>query len=393
MRLPIRTDAPTARRRSELPGVVGVARVGRRARALLPRLRPGDIALIDQVDLDRATAQELVDAGVRAVVNVGPMLSGRYPALGPEALAAAGVPLLEQVGPEAAARVRDGRQVRLHDTALHVEDEQVASGRAVGLDQLREEMAAARTGLATQLESFTRNSAEFLRREQDLLLHGVGIPKPRTRLAGRSVVVVVPGHDHLLELEQIRPYLREQEPVIIAVGEAADDLRERGHRAHVVVVDAVDETGLPSAAVLRAATDVVVRADRGRAGDTGALGRLGVSPLRIETGAGPEDVALLLADAGDAALVVGVGMHATLEEFLDRQRPGLASTYLTRLRLGPRLVDAAAVPRLYSGRVRPHHLLLVMFAGLVALCAAVGVTPVGQEWFDQLQHLIGGLLP
>lgn len=387
MKLPTRTRPST-----EVPGVTGPARVGRRARSLLPRLRPGDIAVIEQVDLDRATAQAIVDAGVVAVVNAAPMMSGRYPSLGPEVLARAGLPIVDGVGQEALAAVREGRTVRVDGDRVLVNDTPVATGRGVDQATLAGEMDAARAGMAAQLETFTRNSAEILRREQDLLLNGVGLPRLATAMDGRSVVVVVPGHDHLRELEQLRPYLREQEPIFVAVGRAADDLRERGHRIDVVVVDDSDHaTGVPSAAALRGARDVVVRRGRGATGDTEALGRMGIRPLVVQTDASAEDLALLLADAGDAALVVGVGLHATLEEFLDRQRHGLASTYLTRLRLGPRLVDAGAVPRLYSGRVRPHHLLLVMLAGLVALCAAVSVTPVGQEWLDQIQDLIGKL--
>ena len=136
----------------------------------------------------------------------------------------------------------------------------------------------------------------------------------------------------------------------------------------------------------------MVRVDRGaERTPTDQLERLGVRPLRLETGATSEDAALILADACEAALIVGVGMHATLDEFLDRQRSGLASTYLTRLKVGPRLVDASSVPRLYSGRVRPRHLLVVMLAGLVALGAAVGVTPVGQEWADQAAAALSDL--
>ena len=146
-------------------------------------------------------------------------------------------------------------------------------------------------------------------------------------------------------------------------------------------------------------TDVVVRTDPGT-GRTAVeqLERLGLRPVRFESAATPEDAALILADAADAAIIVGVGMHATLEDFLDRRRSGLASTFLTRLKVGPRLVDASAVPLLYAGRVRPRHLFLVMVSGLVALAAAVGVTPVGQEWAEalvdsSLADTLRGLLP
>ncbi|WP_166389688.1 putative cytokinetic ring protein SteA [Nocardioides ochotonae] len=378
------------------PGVVATARVARRAGALLPRLRPGDVAVIDHLDLDRDTARALLDAGVGAVLNASPMLSGRYPSQGAALLADAGVLLVEDAGAALLADVRDASVVRIHDGVVHAGAEPdapaVATGQVVDAETLRARMEQARLGLTAQLDSFTRNAAEFLRQEEDLLLHGRGLPRLATRMAGRSVVVVVQGHDHAAELHAARVWLREQAPVVVAVGRAGDDLRERRQRVDVLVVDAADEAAMPSAQTLKSAREVVLRVERGRAAPVDPLMRMGISPSVVTTGATAEDVALLLAAAGDAALVVGVGMNATLTEFLDRQRSGLPSTFLTRLKLGPLLVDAAAVPRLYSGRVRPHHLLLVMLSGLVALAAAVGVTPVGQEWFDQLSTLFEGIL-
>jgi uncharacterized membrane-anchored protein len=384
-----------ARQRTALapPGLVGTARVERRTRSLLPRLRPGDLAVLDHLDMDRATAQALVDAGVAAVVNASPMISGRYANLGPLLLAEAGVALVDRIGPEGLAAVRDGSRVRLHEGTVYVDDEPVASGRAVDGDDVRSEMEQARAGLATQLETFTHNTTEFLRREEDLLLHGRGLPRLATRLQDRAVVVVA-GRDLEAELRSVRAYLREQQPVLIGVERGAEALREAGLRPDVVLLDArTAEADRPSARTLKAAKDVVVRVDRG--GDRAAietLERLGLRPVRLETGAAPEDAALVLADAGEASVIIGVGLHSTLEDFLDRQRPGLASTYLTRLKVGARLVDATAVPRLYSGRVRPRHLYLVMLAGLVALASAIAVTPVGGEWVDSLRAQLADLL-
>ncbi len=389
MRFPARQRPSDA-----LPGLVGTARVERRTRMLLPRLRPGDLAVLDHLDMDRATAQALVDAGVSAVVNASPMISGRYPNLGPEVLAEARIVLVDGIGPAGLAAIKDGTSVRLHDATVYVDDVAVASGREVDADLVRSEMAEARTGLATQLETFTHNSTEFLRREQDLLLHGRGVPRPATKIAGRPVVVVVRGHEFEAELAAIRPFLREQQPVLIGVERGADALVEAGYRPDIVVLDArAEEADRPSAKALRGARDVIVRVQRG--GDrtsTDHLERLGVRPLRLESAATSEDAALILADACDAAIIIGVGMHATLDEFLDRQRSGLASTYLTRLKVGPRLVDATAVPQLYSGRVRPRHLYLVMLAGLIALAAAVAVTPVGHEWATSLAAAVSDLV-
>ncbi|WP_104106309.1 putative cytokinetic ring protein SteA [Nocardioides sp. 616] len=377
-----------------LPGVIGTVRVDRRTRALLSRLREGDLALIDHVDLDRGTAQTLVDSGVTAVLNATAMISGRYPNLGPQVLADAGVQMIDQLGPEAFSLIRDGAAVRVLDGQVHLADDVVVTGREVGAEQIAEQLEDARAGLGHQLASFTHNSSEFLRREQDLLLHGEGVPRPATVLADRPVVVVVPGYEHAAELKSVRAFIAEQRPVLIGVDRGADALAEAGFTADVVVLSASSsEDEIPSPAVLRAAKDVIVRVDRGAPRVvTERFERLGIQPLRLETSATTEDAALIVADAGHASVIIGVGMHATLAEFLDRQRAGLASTYLTRLKVGPRLVDATAVPTLYSGRVRPRHLAVVLVAGLLALVAAIGTTPVGQEWGDSLLHGSGDLI-
>ncbi|CAA9392790.1 MAG: FIG005773: conserved membrane protein ML1361 [uncultured Nocardioides sp.] len=376
--------AVRSRQATALPGVLGPARVDRRTASLLPRLRPGDVAVTDHLDMDRATAQALVDSGVVAVVSAGPLISGRYPNLGPEVLAEAGVAVVDQAGEQVLARLRDGATVRIDGATVHLGDELLATGRELDLERVRAEMDRARHGLTTQLESFTHNTTEFLRREQDLLLHGHGVPRTATAVAGRPVVVVVRSHGWEDELQGLKAFLKEQDPVLVAVDHGAAALASVGLRPDVVVVSAGSDD-LPSAELLRKARDVVVLLERGAPRSaTESLERMSIRPLRFETGATTEDAALLLAAAGEPSLIVGVGMHATLSEFLDRRRPGLASTFLTRLRVGPLLVDAAAVPTLYDGAVRPRHVLGVVLAGAAAVAAAVSTTPVGHEWATEL---------
>lgn len=372
------------------PGLTGTARVERRTRILLPRLRPGDVAVVDHLDMDRATAQALVDAGVSAVINAAPMISGRLPNLGPQALAEAGILILDHV--EGAFGISDGASVRIHDEVVFEAGEAVAMGRELDLETVDRQMAQARLGMGSQLETFTHNSTEFLRREEGLLLHGLGLPETATTIAERAVVVVVPGGDGRRRLSSIRAFIREQDPVLVGVDRGADLLLDAGHRPDVVVLsNTADDVDRPSAKALRTARDVVVRVDSGGRLHAEQLERLGVRPLPVESSGTTEDAALLLLEAEEARLIVGVGLHASLEEVLDRQSPGLAGTYLTRLKVGHLLVDAASVHLLYSGRVRPRHVVLVLVAGLFALALAVAVTPVGQEWLTALTDYLQGL--
>ena len=370
----------------EFPGIRGTARVDRRTRALLTRVTSGEVVVVDQVDLDRATAQELVDRNVLAVLNAGPMISGRFPNQGPKVLADAGVVMVDQLGEELFTVVRDGDAVRIDGEMVHARKDQTLEGRHLDAASVDAQLAEATAGLGHQLDSFTHNSSEFLRREQELLLHGEGVPTPTTKIAGRPVVVVVAGEDYEAEWKAVRRFVAEQKPVVIGVDRAADALVKMGTKPDVVVVaaNARDEE-LPAPKTLKAARDVVLRVDRGAPRTVAErFSKFGVQPLAFTSSATTEDAALILADAGEASVIVGVGMHATLSDFLDRQRAGLASTYLTRLKVGPRLVDAAAVPTLYSGRVRPRHLVALVLAGVLALGAAIGTTPVGQDWADRL---------
>jgi uncharacterized membrane-anchored protein len=385
-----------------LPGITGTARVDRRTSAVVDRARPGDVAVIDHLDLDRSHAEALVDAGVVAVVNAASFISGRYPNLGPNLLASAGVVMVDNVGADVIKAVADGSPVRIHGGQVMQGDRVLAEGTLLTADDIAARMEEARGGLATQLQSFTHNTTEFLRREQDLLLHGQGVPELRARINGRPVVIVVRGYDFREDLRQLRRYVREQRPVLIGVDAGADALLDAHLRPDVVVVgaqglgssgsNAGEQAQKISDKALREAREVVVHADRsGRAVGADRLDRLGVRTQRIAASGTTEDVAMLLADASGASLIIAVGTHATLDEFLDRQRSGLASTFLTRLRVGPKLVDAKGVQQLYAGRVRLWHLVLVFLGGLVALGVAIAATPVGAEWWDDLQAALSDL--
>lgn len=388
-----------ARRTTEAPetGVAGLARVGKDPAAVLPHLQPGDIAVIDHLDLDRDTAAAMVEAGVAAVVNAAPMISGRYANLGPSALADAGVPMVDQVGPEGVRRIRDAQRVRVHAGRVYAvrpdgEEDELASGRVVELEQLHAEMTQARRDLVGRVDGLAKTTGDFLRREPELLLQGDGLPELRTRLRDRPVVVVVRAVH--AELQAIGQFVRDQAPVVVAVGAAATDLLGLSWAPDVVVVTAGEPGSLPGADALKIATDVVLIAPRGsHLAEQATIESVAAAPpLLVDSAASAEDVALLLADHHGASVIVGVGLAARLEDFLDReQQEGRASSFVTRLRVGDRLVDAVAVRALYSGRPAPVQVALVALAGLVALLTAIAVTPVGHDWFDGVADYLRGL--
>ncbi|PPK90864.1 putative membrane-anchored protein [Kineococcus xinjiangensis] len=353
----------------------GPARVDRRTKRLTKRLKPGDIAVIDHVDIDRVSAEALVACRPAAVVNAAPSISGRYPNLGPEIIVAAGIPLLDEAGPELMTRVAEGARVRLSGDELLLDEEVLARGRILTVEAVAQAMAEARAGLSVQLEAFAANTMEYLRRERELLLDGVGVPDVRTSLEGRQVLIVVRGYHYKEDLVTLRHYVREYRPVLIGVDGGADAILEAGWKPHMIVGD-MDSV---SDATLRCGAEVVVHAYRdGRAPGLERVRQLGIEPVVFPATGTSEDVAMLLADDKGASLIVAVGTHATLVEFLDKGRAGMASTFLTRLRVGGKLVDAKGVSRLYRSRISNTQVLVLVLAGMLALVVALAVTPTGQ---------------
>lgn len=362
------------------PGVSGPARVDRRTKNLTKRLRPGDVAVIDHRDLDRVSAESLVAARPAAVVNAATSISGRYPNVGPEIVVSAGIPLLDEAGPEVMT-VKDGQPVRLDGDQLWLGERRIGSGRLLDEKSVQAQMHEARAGLAVQIEAFATNTMEYVRKERDLLLDGIGVPPITTQIEGRHCLIVVRGYHYKEDLETLRPYIREYRPVLIGVDGGADAIIEAGHRPDLIVgdMDSVSDNALRSGA------EIVVHAYRdGRAPGLARVTALGLDAVVFPAAGTSEDVAMLLADDCGAELIVAVGTHVTLVEFLDKGRDGQASTFLTRLRVGGKLVDAKGVSQLYRARV-PGRLFVVLVAvGLMALFAAIASTPTGQAWLQVL---------
>jgi uncharacterized membrane-anchored protein len=358
-------------------GVTGVARLDGKTKKLTKRLQPGDIAIIDHVDLDRVSAEALASCGVGAVINVARSISGRYPNLGPQILIEAGIPLIDDVGSEVFTKVREGELVRVDDEILYLDGEVAAKGIRHTEETVEAAMVEARAELPAQLEAFAANTMEFLKRERDLLLDGVGVPEITTDLDGRHVLIVVRGYHYREDIATLRPYIREYRPILIGVDGGADALMEAGYRPDIIVgdMDSVSDESLTCGA------ELVVHAYRdGRAPGLKRVHDLEQKAVVFPAAGTSEDIAMLLADDRGANLIVAVGTHATLVEFLDKGRAGMSSTFLTRLRVGSKLVDAKGVSRLYRSRIKGSSLLLLVLATLVAMVVAIVSSPAGDAF-------------
>jgi len=351
-------------------------RVDARTKKLTKRLQPGEIAIIDHTDLDRVAAEALVECGASAVLNASPSISGRYPNLGPGILLDAGIPLVDDLGPDI-MRLHDGQRITVEDGSVRVEGKEqvIAEGSVQTKQTVAEAMEEAQKGLSVQLEAFAANTMEYMRGEWDLLLNGVGMPSLTTQMSGKHVLVVVRGYSYKEDLQALKPYIREYKPVIIGVDGGADAVLDAGFKPTLIVgdMDSVSDKALTCGA------EIVVHAYRdGRAPGLAHVEELGVEHHVFAATGTSEDIAMLMADGAGAELIVAVGTHVTLLEFLDKGREGMSSTFLTRLKVGNRLIDAKGVSRLYRTRISGWHLSFLALAGLIALFAALASTPAGQ---------------
>jgi uncharacterized membrane-anchored protein len=351
---------------------IHTAKVDRRTKNLIRRVQPGDIAVIDHEDLDRVAAEELVAKGVSAVVNAAPSISGRYPNLGPLIVVEAGIVLIDTVGKLLLGKVHEGDPVRVDGDRIYVGERLAGVGIRQSVVTLASAMETAQRRLDDQFESFATNTLEFMARERDLLFGGAGLPELDHELAGRHVLVVVRGYHYKEDLAALRPYIRELRPVLIGVDGGADALREEGYRPDIVLgdMDSVSERGLLSGA------EIVLHAYRdGSAPGRERITALGLPHKVLQVSGTSEDAAFLLAHGKGADLIVAVGSHGNLREFLDKGRMGMASTFLVRLRVGEILVDAKGVSRLYRARIRLRDTLLLVGAAVVLVAIIVALSP------------------
>ena len=348
----------------------GKAILGRKTKEILPLLDGVTIPVIDHENLDRITAETLVEAGVNAVVNAAGSTTGKYPNMGPFILARAGVYILDGVGKKVFERLSTGDEIELRGDGVYKEGELLAVGEHLDEETAERRLRESRRVVGVALESFAQNTIEFMRHEQDLLFSRLKVPTDLARaMRGRQVLVVVRGYDYRQDLAALRTYLREVRPFIIGVDGGADALLEAGWKPNLVFgdMDSVSEEGL------RLADRLLVHAYPD--GNCPGLERLRAAGIAdAETLPAPglsEDVAILIAEQCGAELIVAVGTHVGLVEFLDKGRRGASSTFLTRLKVGARLVDAKGVSKLYPSRVSVWQLVALVVAAMVAISAIV----------------------
>jgi uncharacterized membrane-anchored protein len=367
--------------RPPAPPLSGAARIDRRTKDLVKRLRPGEIAVIDHADLDRMAAEDLVACGALAVVNVAASCTGRYPNAGPLVLANAGVRLVDVPNAPLFEELSDGDEISVAGAEVRRNGSTLASGRVIDLAAATEQLERQRELIDEALVAFAENTMEHARDEVELLSGKIDLPAVRTAFRGRHALIVVRGTTYRRDLRALRAYIEDTKPILVGVDGGADAILEEGLTPDVVLGDMDSATD----AVLGCGAELLVHAyPDGRAPGEERLERLGLEFVRVPAAGTSQDVAMLLAYEKGAELIVSVGAHFNLTEFLDKNRSGMSSTFLTRLRIGEILVDAKGVSRLYNPGVRGWQMWTFLVIALVLIVIVVLSSPALAEFFDLL---------
>lgn len=355
-----------------------IARVDRRTKDLAKRIHSHEIAVICHQELDKMAADSLIAAKVKAVINAVPSLSDDYPNLGPVTLLEAGIPILDATGKEIMDIIREGDELEIRDNVVWYKGQPICQGILLNLSQVREHMEQSRSRMDRVLSRFIHNTLDYARNEVDFVCGGLSMPQITTEFKDKHTLIVVRGHNYKQDLNAIKSYIDEVKPVIIGVDGGADALLEFGYTPDIIIgdMDSITDKALCSGAEL-----VVHAYPDGRAPGMERIMSLGLQAKVFPAPGTSEDIAMMLAYEKGTELIVAVGAHSNMLDFLEKGRKGMASTFLVRLKVGDILVDAKGVSQLYKNRLRMKYVGQILLAGLVPLGVVIAIAPPTRELF------------
>lgn len=359
----------------------GKVKADHRTKDLVKRLRRGDIAVLDHDDIDEVAAQSLIEVRPLAIINARESITGTYPTRGALQILRAGIPILDQVGSDIFDRLRDGMWVEIRDQDVYLGEERIAGGQLLTVEAVEKKLEEARENFQVVLADFVENTLEYARREKNILLQDFPMPALRTRLFKRPVLIVVRGKTYKEDLRVLTPYIDEEKPVLIGVDGGADALLECGFVPHIIVgdMDSVSDRALSCGA------EIIVHAyTNGKAPGLARVQEMGLNCHVLPLLGTSEDVAMLLAYEAGCSLIVAVGTHSNIMDFLEKGRRGMASTLLVRLKVGSILVDAKGVSQLYRQSLRAKYLLQLLVAALIPIFILLWVSPTTKPFMQLL---------
>ncbi|MTI60815.1 MAG: hypothetical protein FH762_12735 [Firmicutes bacterium] len=345
--------------------------LNKKTKDLVKEIKVNEIAVIDHRDVDQIAASSLVEKQVKAIINISPSISGRYPNVGPEILLLAGIPVIDISDGDLFSTLNNGDEILFKKGLLYKSGQIIARGEELSREQVKNKNNQARTNLEKELNKFLDNTLSYIDKEKNEFFN-IKTPELGIDFNGKHVLIVVRGVDYKDDLSAIKSYIREMNPIIIAVDGGADACLERGYLPDIIIgdMDSVTDYSLKKAKVI-----LVHAYSDGEAPGLKRVKKLGLDYELFPAPGTSEDIAMLLAYEKGAELITAVGTHTNMIDFLEKGRPGMASTFLVRLKVGDKLVDAKGVSKLYHSKIYYHYWLQVFLAILLPLSIVVFFSP------------------
>ncbi|RBP45567.1 putative cytokinetic ring protein SteA [Garciella nitratireducens] len=363
--------------------IKGTVRIDKKTKELAKRIQPGEIAIINHKDIDEVAAESLVSAKTKLIINLDTSISGKYPNLGPKVLLDANISILDEVKGDFFQIVKEGDEIEIIDNEIYKDGEFIGKGQWLTKEILEYKINQAKRNLSNELDKFIENTLEYAKKEKDIILNGISIPKIKTSIKGRHVVVVVRGKNYKEDLSTLQSYIREEKPVLIGVDGGADALIEFGYKPNIIVgdMDSVSDNAL------QLCDEIIVHAyTDGRAPGMDRIKKLGLEAVTIPAPGTSEDIAMLIAHEKGADLIVALGSHSNMIDFLEKGRKGMASTFLVRLKVGAKLIDAKGVNKLYHTGIKLKYIFILIISALLPIII-IGTYSPGIQYLLRLLEM------
>lgn len=358
--------------------IKGRAKKDVKTKNLIKRLTPGDIAVIYHQDIDEVAARQLAEKKVAAVVNGPKSISGKYPNQGPGVLCSAGILIIDNIGDEAFNAIEENDLLYYSDGILYRNDTPLCNAPLLLEEEVKEKMELSALNIKETLHDFIDNTLDYAKKEKYMILDPISLPKLKTKIKGRHVLIVTRGKNYIEDLKAIKAYITEMNPVIIGVDGGGDALLDFGLKPDIIIGD-MDSA---SDKCLKNSREIIVHAyTDGRCPGMERLEGLGLKAIKFPFPGTSEDIALLIAYEKNAELIVTVGSHTNMIDFLEKGRKGMASTFLVRMKVGYKVIDAKGVSELYKNKLRPFYLVAVIVAALLPIGVIASMSPKIQELY------------
>ncbi|SNR87015.1 Uncharacterized membrane-anchored protein [Anaerovirgula multivorans] len=346
-------------------------KLDKKTKNLVNRIHEGEIAIINHQDIDEIAANSLVNKKVLAIINCQQSISGRYPNLGPSILEKAKIHIYDVQQGDLFTKLNDGDMITLQDEKVILNGDVIATLEKLTLDKINNLLETAEKNIESELEKFIDNTLTYAHKEKYFILGNLEIPTIKTLLYNKQVLVVVRGQNYREDLSAIMPYIKELKPILIGVDGGGDALLEFGLIPDIIIgdMDSVSDECLTSC------REIIVHAYPN--GDAPGLDRIQGLNLTATVFPAPgtsEDIAMLLAYDQGADLIVAVGTHSNMIDFLEKGRKGMASTFLVRLKVGSKLIDARGVSKLYKSTLKMKYIMWLFVAALIPIIITIFIS-------------------